>query len=395
MDMKPRTFLAPSVIMTGEGVVGQIGDQAKKLGATRVLVVTDKGVAKAGMIDAIEAPLTAAGLQVGIYDESVPEPPMESVLAAARQCEEGGYDLVVAFGGGSAMDTAKMVAILPGTGKTVEDYVGVDLVEKPGLPVIAVPTTAGTGSEVTKVAIFANTRLNVKQGVSSPHLVPAVALVDPLLTISCPPRVSAASGIDAFIHNVEAYTSVNATPITDMYALKGIELISGSIRTAVYQGTNVEARFRMALGALYGGLAFGSAGVTAVHALSYPVGGKYHVPHGDANTLMLPWVMEHNMLGCLDRFVDVARAMGLEVDGYTPREAAEMAVDEMRQLAEDLKLPLYLSDVDIPASAIDELADGAMGQTRLLVNNPRCLTRDDVVAIYRECAQRPESCGID
>jgi alcohol dehydrogenase len=395
MDMKPRTFLAPSVILTGEGVVDQLGAEAKKLGATKVLVVTDKGVANAGMVDLVEAPLKAAGLQVGVYDESVPEPPMDSVLAAAKQCEEGGYDMVVAFGGGSAMDTAKMVAILPGTGKTVEDFVGVDLVQKPGLPVIAIPTTAGTGSEVTKVAIFANTKLNVKQGVSSPFLVPQVALVDPMLTISCPPRVSAASGIDAFIHNIEAYTSVNATPVTDMYALKGMEMICRSIRTAVYQGTNVEARFDMALGALYGGLSFGNAGVTAVHALSYPVGGKFHVPHGDANTLMLPWVMTYNMLGCLDKFVEVAKAMGLETEGYTPREVAQMAVDEMRLLADDLNLPLYLSDVNIPASAIEELADGAMGQTRLLVNNPRCLSRDDVVAIYRECAQRPETCGLN
>jgi alcohol dehydrogenase len=283
-----------------------------------------------------------------------------------------------------------MVAVLPGTGKKVEDYVGIDVLDDPGLPVIAIPTTAGTGSEVTKVAIFANEKLNVKQGVSSAYLVPDVALVDPVLTMSCPPRVSAASGIDALIHNIEAYTSVNATPLTDMYAIKGIELIARSIRTAVYQGSNVEARFDMALGALYGGMSFGNAGVTAVHALSYPIGGRFHVPHGDANTLMLPWVMQYNMLGCLERFADIAVAMGLDVDGLTAREAAQMAVAEMRLLADDLDLPLYLSDVGIPASAIEELTEGAMGQTRLLVNNPRTLTRDDVVAIYTACAERPE-----
>jgi len=390
MDTKPRTFVAPSIVMNGIGVVEQLGAQAKKLGGTKVLIVTDQGVAQAGMVELVEKPLKAAGLKVGVYDKSVPEPPMASVLEAAKFAEKGKYDAIVAFGGGSAMDTAKMVAILPGTGKTVEDFVGIDIVEKKGLPVIAVPTTAGTGSEVTKVAIFANEKLNVKQGVSSPFLVPDVALVDPVLTVSCPPKVSAASGIDALIHNIEAYTSVNASPVTDMYALEGIKLICRSIRTAGYQGNNLEARYQMALGAFYGGMAFGNAGVTAVHALSYPIGGRFHVPHGPANTLMLPWVMEFNMLGCLDRFVDIAVAMGLDVEGYTPREAAQIAVDEMRQLAVDLDLPLYLSDVNIPASAIDELADGAMGQTRLLVNNPRSISRDDVVAIYQACAERPD-----
>jgi alcohol dehydrogenase class IV len=392
MDTKPRTFLTPSIIMTGDGIVGQLGAQAKKLGATKVLIVTDQGVAAAGMVELVEKPLKEAGLKVGVYDKSVPEPPMASVLEAAKFAEKGKYDCIVAFGGGSAMDTAKMVAILPGTGKTVEDFVGIDIVEKKGLPVIAIPTTAGTGSEVTKVAIFANEKLNVKQGVSSPFLVPDVALVDPKLTVSCPPRVSAASGIDALIHNIEAYTSVNATPLTDMYALEGIKLIARSIRTAVYQGTNMEARFDMALGALYGGISFGNAGVTAVHALSYPIGGRFHVPHGDANTLMLPWVMQYNMLGSLERFANIAVAMGLDIEGYTPREAAQMAVEEMRLLADDLDLPLYLSDVNIPSSAIEDLADGAMGQTRLLVNNPRTLTRDDVVAIYHACAERPDEC---
>jgi alcohol dehydrogenase len=217
--------------------------------------------------------------------------------------------------------------------------------------------------------------------------------VDPMLTISCPPRVSAASGLDALIHNVEAFTSVNGTPLTDIYALEGIKFITRSIRTAVFQGNNVEARYEMALGALFGGISFGNAGVSAVHALSYPIGGAFHVPHGDANTLMLPWVMEYNMLGCLDRFVEIAKAMGLYVDGLTPREVGDKVVAALKQLAEDLKVPQYLSDVNIPASAIDQLADGAMGQTRLLVNNPRALTRDDVVEIYERCAVRPEEHG--
>jgi len=393
MDTRPRTFLAPGTVVTGIGCVGQLGAQMKRLGGTKALIVTDAGVCAAGMVERVQAPLEDAGIATGVFEESVPEPPMGSVLEAAAMAEDGGYDCVVAFGGGSALDTAKMAAVLPGTGKTVEDYVGVDVLDHPGLPVVAIPTTAGTGSEVTKVAIFANEKLDVKQGVSSPYLVPEVALVDPEFTVSCPPRVSAASGIDALIHNVEAFTSVNATPITDMYALTGIELITRSIRTAVFRGDDLEARYEMALGALYGGMSFGNAGVTAVHALSYPIGGRFHVPHGDANTLMLPWVMQHNMLGCLDRFEAIAAAMGVPDDGATPRETAQRVVDEMKLLAADLDLPMYLSDVGIPADAIEDLADGAMGQTRLLVNNPRTLTREDVVAIYYACAERPAEDG--
>jgi alcohol dehydrogenase class IV len=389
--MTVRAFFSPRTVITGPGSVQQLGAEAKKLGASKVLIVTDPGVSAAGMVDTVRKSIIDAGLGAGVYDKCVPEPPMLSVLAATKECETGGYDAVVAFGGGSAMDTAKMVAVLSGTGKTVEDFVGVDIVSKPGLPLIAIPTTAGTGSEVTKVAIFTNERLNVKQGVRSAYLVPSAAIVDPLLTISCPPKVTAASGLDALIHNIEAFTSVNASPVTDMYALGGIRLITKSIRTAVYQGANVEARYEMALGALYGGLSFGNAGVTAVHALSLPIGGRFDVPHGVANTLMLPWVMEFNMLGCLDKFVEIAKAMGLHVCDLTPREVAQEVVEALKVLAEDLGVPQYLSDVGIPESAIEDLADGAMGQTTLLASNPRTLTRDDAIKIYQRCALRPEA----
>jgi alcohol dehydrogenase class IV len=279
--------------------------------------------------------------------------------------------------------------VLVGTDASVETMVGIDNVPKKGLPIVAVPTTAGTGSEVTAIAIFANEKLNTKQGVVSGFLIPNVAVVDPMLTISCPPHVTAASGMDAFIHCIEAYTSVNATMHTDPLAREGIELISKSIRTAVFDGSNVEARFGMAMGSLLGGLAFANAGVTAVHALSYPIGGTFHVPHGVANTLMLPWVMEYNMLACLDYFSEIAVAMGENISGLSVRDAAARSVEAMKQLAVDIQVPQYLSDVNIPESAIEEMADSAMTQTRLLVNNPRRLSRDDIVAIYHNGAVRP------
>jgi len=392
MDNKIRVHRAPAAMITGNNAIAQIGTEAKKLHATKVLILTDPGVEKSGMIDTVERPLIDVGLEVGVYAKAVPEPPMSSIQEGVEFARQGGYDLIVGFGGGSAIDVAKMTAVLAKyPDQTLEDYVGLDKVPHKGLPVIAVPTTAGTGSEVTAIAIFSNEKLNVKQGVVSPNIIPDVALVDPVLTWTCPPQVTAASGLDALIHCIEAYISVNATMHTDPLAYEGIKLISKSIRTATFDGNNAWARHNMAMGSLLGGIAFGNAGVGAVHALSYPVGGTFHVPHGVANTLMLPWVMEYNMVSCLKWFTDVGEAMGENMEGLSVREGAEVTVAALKTLAEDLQVPIYLSDVGIPESAIEEMADSAMGQVRLLNNNPRKLTRDDVVQIYRNCAVRPGS----
>jgi len=391
MDVKVRIHRAPKTLITGDGCLTKIGEEAKKLGATQVCIITDPGVACTGSVDDVMRPLRNAGLGVGVYDKAVPEPPMSSIHEGVDFVEKGGYDLIVGFGGGSSIDVAKITSALPHTGHSVEDYVGIDKVPKKGLPLIAVPTTAGTGSEATAIAIFSNEKLNVKQGVVSPHLMPNIGLVDPQLTYSCPPAVTAAAGMDALIHNIEAYISINATMHTDPLAYEGIKLISKSIRTATYDGTNAWARHNMAMGSLLGGIAFGNAGVGAVHALSYPIGGMFHVPHGVANTLMLPWVMEYNMLACLQWFKEIGEAMGENLSGLSVREAADKTLAAMRTLANDLNVPQYLSDVGIPESAIDDLTDGAMTQTRLLTNNPRKLTRDDIVQIYRNMALRPGS----
>jgi alcohol dehydrogenase len=235
---------------------------------------------------------------------------MSTIEEIVRIVEQGGYDLIVGFGGGSPIDVAKAAAVLPHTGDTVYDYVGIDQVKKKGLPIIAIPTTAGTGSECTAIAIFANEKLNVKQGLVSPYLMPNVALIDPALTLSCPPSVTAASGMDALIHNIEAYISVNATMHTDSLAFEGIKLISQSIRTAVYDGSNMWARDNMAMGSMMGGIAFGNAGVGAVHALSYPIGGMFHVPHGVANTMVISVLERRAEIG-LRRALGGFAGMGL------------------------------------------------------------------------------------
>ncbi len=391
MDTRVRVHRAPKTLITGNGAVAKIGEEAKKLGASKVLIITDPGVACTGSIAQVEEPLRGAGLETGVYDKAVPEPPMSSVDDIVTMAENGKFDCIVGFGGGSAIDVAKIVAVLVGSNAKVEDFVGVDKVPKKGLPIIAVPTTAGTGSEVTNIAIFANEKLNVKQGVVSGFLIPNIALVDPVLTWSCPPNVTAASGMDALIHCIEAYISVNATMHTDPLAYEGIKLISKSIRTATYDGSNAWARHNMAMGSLLGGIAFGNAGVGAVHALSYPIGGMFHVPHGVANTLMLPWVMEYNMLSCLPWFREIGEAMGENMEGLSDREAADKTIAAFRQLAVDLNVPQYLSDVDIPESAIPDLVEGALTQGRLWANNPRKFTAEDMAQVYRNMAVRPGS----
>ena len=394
MDTRVRVHRAPKTLITGNGAIAKIGEEARKLRATKVLIITDPGVAGTGTMSQVEEPLHAAGLKTGVFDKAVPEPPMGSVDEIVRFAEKGKYDCIVGFGGGSAIDVAKMVAVLVGSGARVEDYVGIDQVPKKGLPIIAVPTTAGTGSEVTAIAIFANEKLNVKQGVVSGYLIPNIALVDPVLTWSCPPNVTAASGMDALIHCIEAYISVNATMHTDPLAYEGIKLIAKSIRTATYDGTNAWARHNMAMGSLLGGIAFGNAGVGAVHALSYPIGGMFHVPHGVANTMMLPWVMEFNMLACLQWFKEIGEAMGENMEGLSDREAADKTIAALRQLAVDLNVPLYLSDVGIPESAIPDLVKGAMTQARLWANHPRKFTPEDMEQVYRNMAVRPGSAPV-
>ncbi|HSL96354.1 MAG TPA: iron-containing alcohol dehydrogenase [Thermoleophilia bacterium] len=391
VERKMRIHRQPKTLITGIGAVDQLGEEAKKLNGTKVLVITDAGVSSCGMCADVERPLREAGLDVAFYDKTVPEPPMGTIGEIVEIVEKGGYDLIVGFGGGSPIDVAKAAAVLPNTGHTVYDWVGVDKVPRKGLPIIAIPTTAGTGSECTAIAIFANEKLNVKQGLVSPFLMPNVALVDPALTVSCPPNVTAASGMDALIHNIEAYISVNATMHTDSLAYEGIKLISQSIRTAVYDGTNMWARDNMAMGSMMGGIAFGNAGVGAVHALSYPIGGMFHVPHGVANTMVLPWAMEFNMLACLRWFKQFGEAMGENMLGLSDREAAEKTVAALRQLADDLSVPQYLSDVGIPESAIPDLVEGAKTQARLWNNNPRKFTPEDMEQVYRNMAVRPGS----
>jgi alcohol dehydrogenase len=288
------------------------------------------------------------------------------------------------MGGGSPLDIAKVCAILVTNVSPVSELFGVDMVPEPGLKTILIPTTAGTGSEVTPIAILSDEHEKLKKGIVSPRLFPAAAILDPELTVGLPPHVTAATGLDALIHAVEAYTSKNANSLSDILARQAIKLIFGSIRKAFANGDDLEARSKMLEGSLLAGMAFANAGVTAVHAFAYPIGAEFHIPHGVANSIMLPPVMEFNMLGNLEKFSEIAEIFGEPVTGRNQRERARLMVSAIRELVDDLQIPASLSQFGVHESHIPELARGVMKVTRLLANNPRQITQSDAEKIYRQ-----------
>jgi alcohol dehydrogenase class IV len=311
------------------------------------------------------------------------DPRIEVVEKSVEKATKEGIDLIVGFGGGSSLDIAKVTSILITNPGKIDGFFGIDLVPNPGVPVVLVPTTAGTGSEVTPIAILSDTKAKLKKGIVSPTLFPEVAIVDPRLTVGLPPSVTAFTGMDALTHAIEAYYSINATDLSDLLAFRAMELLSKNIRMAFAHGENLTARSNMMEGSLLAGIAFANAGVGAVHAFAYPLGGEFHLAHGLTNTLMLPYLMRYNILGCPDKFAQMARAFGEKVKGLSELDAAETAVKFVERLSDDIRVPRRLRDVGIPEEAIPGLAEAAMKVTRLLANNPRKMTFEDAIAIYK------------
>ncbi len=382
--MKMEIFSTTPRIVMGSGCVARLPEEVKRLGGASVLLVTDPGVVKAGIAARLTALLNDAGLGVAVFDKVEADPRYEIVEDALAALQASGADLVVGLGGGSSLDMAKITAVMAQNDGPVGKYFGIDLVPRPGLPTILIPTTAGTGSEVTPIVILSDHGEKLKKGVVSPHLFPACALLDAELTLGLPPAVTAATGMDALIHAVEAYTSINATPTTDMLAKEAIKLIFHNIRTAYANGANLAARENMLRGAMLAGMAFANAGVTAVHAFAYPIGAEFHIPHGIANTIMLVPVMRFNQTGNLRRFAKLAHFFGVPTDGLTDRQAATAAVAALTELAEDLRVPQHLAAYGVKEEHVPALSDAVLLVTRLLANNPRKLTRDDAEAIYRQ-----------
>jgi len=382
--MKPFTFQAPPNILFEAGASKKLAELIAGYGAKRVLLVTDKGVRNAGLTKNAEAGLVAGGCELTVFEDVEADPPSHVIERAVALCRDKGIELVVSIGGGSALDTAKLVAYLAKTPDRLDDIYGVGLAKGERLPLLLAPTTAGTGSEVTPIAIV-TTPTTEKKGVVSPKLLPDWAILDPELTLGLPAHVTAATGIDAMVHAIEAYTSRHKkNPMSDQLARQALSLLSSNIRTACRDGKNVEARSNMLLGSMLAGMAFANAPVAAVHALAYPIGAHFHVPHGLSNALVLMGVMRFNLEHAETPYAELAPLVDAKAAGLPPQKAAARFVDALAEICRDCGVPDSLAAVGVEEKDLELLATDAMKQTRLLVNNPREVTYADAFAIYSE-----------
>jgi len=377
------TFNTTPSIVSGPGSLARLVETAPRLLGPRILVVTDRGIRAAGLIEPTLAALKAAGLTVAVYDGVAADPPETNISEAVEAGRAIDATGVLGFGGGSPMDVAKLAALMLHGSETLADVYGVGLAKGPRLPLSLVPTTAGTGSEVTPIAIVTTGEAE-KKGVVSPVLLPDLALLDAELTIGLPPHVTAATGIDAMVHAIEAFTSASANnnPVSRTLAREALRLLGANLLEAVHNGGNREARGAMLLGSLLAGQAFANAPVAAVHALAYPLGGHYHIPHGLSNALVLPHVLTFNLPAAAQHYAELAPFAFPELAMVTEGRA-EAFVAALADLSRKAGVPQRLRDVGIGENALALLATDAMKQTRLLVNNPRPLTEADALAIYR------------
>ncbi len=379
-----RFFRIPSGVIVGCNASSFAGREAKKLGGTKALIVTDRNLTEMGFLSGIESSLDSEKIDHEVFDEVTAEPTLDYVEKGLDLYRRSKCDFIIALGGGSPIDTAKAVCIMASNPGVIQDYKGLDKVSSPGAPLIAIPTTAGTGSETTIFTIITDTRTNVKMLIGSPFILPSVALVDPLLTASSPPSVTAATGVDALTHAIEAYVSVKAQPMSDVFALSAIKFLSENLRQAWANGDNLEARSLTMLGAFQAGVAFSNSSVALVHGMSRPIGAYFHAPHGLSNAVLLAPVVEFSISGNPKRYADIARAMGEKVEGLGVMEGASKASKAVRELVRDIKIPALATlgvtreklKTVVGKMADDAIASGSPG------NNPRKATKEEIVELY-------------
>lgn len=383
--MSPFLFNTTKSIIVRSGSAAQIDQHVGSVLGQKVLIVTDPGLRKLGLCDPAMAALRVAGHDLTVFDQVEADPSVTTVTAAVQAGRDAGVTGVLGFGGGSSLDVAKVAALLLGADQPLDDAWGVGNARGPRLPLVLVPTTAGTGSEVTPVAIL-TVGGDEKRGVSSPIILPDIALLDGELTLGLPPAITAATGVDAMVHAIEAYASAspNNNPLSRMLARQALRLLGANIETAVADGSNLPAREAMLLGSLLAGQAFANSPVAAVHALAYPVGGIFHIPHGLSNALVLPAVLRFNLPAAADVYAQIAADAFPHLADTPSQLRAGAFVDALQSLIGRLGMPARLREVGIPQDALPRMAADAMKQQRLLVNNPRTVTEADALAIYKE-----------
>jgi alcohol dehydrogenase len=369
---------------TGWGALEQLVTEVERYAPSKILVVTDPFLEKIGMVERVTGPLRKQGYDVTVYTDVVPEPPVETGEALVSFTREGRFELVIGIGGGSAMDLAKLAAVLAVHEGAAADYLnlsGTKKIAKKGLPKILIPTTSGTGSEVTNISVLS--LATTKDVVTHDYLLADAAIVDPELTVSVPPRITAATGIDALTHAVEAYISVNASPASDGLALQAMRLIARSLRKAVNNGHDKQARIDMSHGSYLAGLAFFNAGVAGVHALAYPLGGQFHLSHGESNAVLLPYVMGYIRKSCSTRLGDILNALGGNSSYLSEEEASYKCIEELERLVHDVGIPQTLAEFKIPESALESLTKDGVKQKRILARSPMPLLEEDIRQIYQ------------
>jgi len=377
-------FKTPSVIVNGPGAAKEAGSFAKGFGK-KALIVTDTNLEKIGLLNEIKKSLENAGISFAIYDKVVSEPSMEYTDEGLKAYREAKADFLIAVGGGSPIDAAKAIGALATNEGKVTDFMGANKIPKPGAPLIAIPTTAGTGSEVTQFTIITDTAKDVKMLIASPNVMPRVALVDPLMTLQMPQGITAATGLDALTHAIEGYVSVKAQPITDTLAIEAIRIIGANLRQAWSNGDNVEARTNMMTGAVMAGMAFSNSSVALVHGMARPIGAYFHVAHGVSNASLLPVVIEFSIPGNPRKYAAIAEALGENIEGFPVLDAAYQAAEAVKRLNQDLKVPtlreLGLEEKKfnqvVNQMAKDAIASGSPG------NNPRRATPEEIVELYK------------
>ncbi|HJZ49393.1 MAG TPA: iron-containing alcohol dehydrogenase [Roseiflexaceae bacterium] len=375
--------LRPRVLYKA-GLVDDIGPEIANLGVRRALLVADKGVAHAGLLDRVRAGLEHSISVAGVFAEVPPNSSVAAVEQGAAYARECAADLIVAVGGGSPIDTAKAIRILVNEGGRLYDYEGYNLLTRPLIPMIAIPTTAGTGSEVTAWAVIRDETARMKLSFSSIYLAPDLAILDPEMTRSLPPELTAATGMDALVHAIESFVGSNANPISDSLALQAIDMISNNLRDATYDGNDIEPRGQMLIASCIAGMAFSSGGgsLGIVHALAHALGGAFEVHHGTANSILLPYGMQFNSVAVPNRFARIARAMGVNSGGRPEEDVIADGIDAVRLLAVDCGLPTRLGDIGVPEDALPAVAETALGDAAILTN-PRPVSYDDILELAR------------
>jgi alcohol dehydrogenase class IV len=383
--MNSFVFNTTKSIICEPGSLNKLGDITKQQIGSNVMLVTDPGLIKLGLIKNATDSLDKAGVTYTIFSDVVADPPAHIVEEACQNARDAKIDGVIGLGGGSSMDVAKLVALLVGGNEKLDDIYGVNMVKGKRLPLIQIPTTAGTGSEVTPISIITVGETE-KKGVVAPQLLPDIALLDAELTLGLPGKITAATGIDAMVHAIEAYTSTSANNnvISRALACEALRLLGSNIKTVVAEPSNIKARSDMLLGSALAGQAFANSPVAAVHALAYPLGGVFHIPHGHSNALILPHVLKFNAPNCMAAYAELSVCVFPELSALDEESRVEQFINKIASLSEELGLEATLRDVGISESDLPMLAKEAMKQTRLLVNNPKEVDEDVALSIYQQ-----------